>query len=196
MRALTLVILMLLLVNCRVTSRKKTAFVTGGGSFISTIDSSLKKDVGIVQINATSVAVTFPAKFAQKSFGDSPWAKDKSFFTPDTGIIRRVDTAINLQYCEAIDKYYKSKHGSLSTEVFCKLWKAQSPYFNKQYIGYTGNNGEKILHIKLIDFREDPHNLKQYFTSSWIDGWHEWYYSNVKLLEYNLDKNQLIISSM
>lgn len=192
MRALISIIIVLLFANCNVTRYKKAALVTGGGSFISTIDSNLKKDVGLVYLNATSVAVIFPAEFAQKTFGSSPWAKDKSFFKPDTSITRHIDTMINMQYCEVVDKYYKSSYGSLSTEILCKNWKKQAPYFNKQYIGYTAN-GERFLLINLIDFREDPHNLKPYFTTSWIAGWHGWYYSNKAVLEYNLDKNILLM---
>ena len=80
------------------------------------------------------------------------------------------------------------------SKKYCELWSANESFYDKQYIGYLNKAGERVIIINLIDFRQDPHYLKQSFTTCWIQGWHGWFYSNVVDLYFNADKNLLMIS--
>lgn len=169
------------------------SFTKSGGVYISSVDSSVMKENNIVHLSPTSIAVGFSGKFAKSRFASAPWVRDSLFFTPDTGLMKRIDNEINEHYCSAIKAYYKEKNFESIADMYCKLWEKNCKYYDKQYIGYISNEGDKSLYIKLIDFREDPNHLKPYFTSSWIDGWHGWFNSNVITLRFNLDKNSLYL---
>jgi hypothetical protein len=205
--------IILLLSACH--TRKTTQVFEGGGSYVDVIDSSLKKDIQFM-LFGKSVGVVFPAEYCEKHFGKRGWAADKKFFTPDTIAIRIAVREMNSQYCPshkiALAKFYfninidsinidsavKKKyelHKSKIEEFYkhdCDFWINNYPYYDKQFIAYTTLTGEKIIQIKLIDFRNDPNHMKPYFDVSWIEGWHGWFYSNVREEEFNLTKNTLI----
>ena len=206
-----LIILLVFITSC--IFHKRVVFAEGGGVFIDTIDSSLKQDGRIVRLGQT-IGVAFPAEYSKKRFANS--SEKKIFFTPDTDLIKRIDKEANDQYCNAQERHdeiyfgkglHRTKPDSLNTILSneekesidklsmydCLFWLKNYVYYDKQYIGYTNVSGEKIIWIKLIDFREDPHKLKQYLTTSWIDGWHGWFYSNVREMYYHVNKNLITI---
>lgn|GEM_PF-3507495 len=184
----------------------------GGGSYLQTADSSLIQDIRILKFD-NSVGVIFPAGFAEKLIG----AKDSgniTSFTPDTNLIRRVNKEIDYQYCRVSESatlslFTKLANGSkpdsvrrsLSKEMTnsvnnisverCLYWQGNGTYYDRQFFGVVMPNGEKVITIKLIDFRQDPHGLKRFLLNTWINGWHGWFYDNVQQLSFNVNKNQL-----
>lgn len=214
MKAFTCIIIFFILLGCHAfkKSKNKNYFFEGYGTNISPIDSDIKKDIQIVHFGS-QIGVIFPSAYAKKKFGTTKWAGDKTFITPDTDLIKNIDQEINKQYCsfrrKAIaksyfninidslgidstqEKKYRLKYEAIDkwSEHDCDQWKSNSPYYDKQYIGYITVTGEKIIYIKLIDFREDPYHLKPYLETSLIDGWHGWFYSNVMELHFDATKN-------
>lgn len=208
-------LLIIISISCNVQkSGKNTNF--GGYSNHINIDSNTKKEIRIIHYGVHD-GVIFPASYCEKEFGNRGFYADKKFFTPDTNLIRLVDQEMNLQYCserrKAIAKfYYNINVDSLKTDSKqakryennkpeldkfsdsdCNIWIKVYPNYDKQYIGYINSKGEKIIKIKLFDFREDPYKMKNYLNISWIDGWHGWFYNNVKEEEFNVTKNLLIV---
>lgn len=179
---------------------------------MQTVDSSVVQDIRVIKFD-NSKGVIFPARFAGKLIGPKD-SGNVSFFTPDTNLIRRVNKEIDYQYCQVSESATlslfttlvngskpDSVRRSLSKEITisinnisverCLYWQKNGTYYDRQFVGFVMPNGEKVITIKLIDFRQDPHNLKRYFLNTWISGWHGWFYSNVQQLKFNVNKNQL-----
>jgi hypothetical protein len=196
---------------------KQVSFVgEGGGSFMDPVADSLKKDIRIIHFEH-SLGVIFPAEFAEKKFGRNyNRQKLKGFFTPDTDLIRKIDKEVNYQYCNSKEKADQSffaglaKNAARNTPTYkiskelqniidkmsaqnCLYWQDNSVYFDKQYVGYFTDTGEKVIKIRLIDFRQDPHKLKHFLPSAWINGWHGWFYSNIYEMSFNVNENLLTI---
>jgi len=150
-------------------------------------------------------------------FAGNNWGADKGFFTPDSDLIKKIDKEINYQYCLAEDKFSEKYWGHFMHEArtdsikpilsseerkiineisvsSCLNWQRNFPYYDKQYIGYISGTGDKVIYIKLIDFRQDPNKLQKFLFTSWIDGWHGWFYSNIRELYFNVSQNRLTIS--
>ena len=47
----------------------------------------------------------------------------------------------------------------------CPTWQQELKYYDKQYIGFINEAGERIIYIQLCDFRQDPYKLKPIFNS-------------------------------
>ena len=213
MKSIICLCLLLSLMACN--TRQRVSY-EGGGSYLQTVDSGLLQDIRVVKFE-NSVGVVFPAKFAEKLIGTKD-SGNTSFFTPDTNLIRRVNREIDYQYCRisesaTLSLFTKLANGSkpdsvrrsLSKELTnsinnisvesCLNWQKNGNYYDRQFVGLIMPNGEKVITIKLIDFRQDPHNLKQYFLNTWISGWHGWFYSNVQEFSFNINKNTLSTNS-
>lgn len=182
----------------------------GYGVVVQPIDSSFKEDLRLVHFGPT-IGVIFPAAYAAKKFGGTEWGKGRVFFTPDSNLVKDIDERVFSQYCDATKSYlegYLSKQAvdttaknrttilkaaKLIADKYCVAWKKDFTFYDRQYFGYTKASGERIIVIKFLDFRQDPYQLKPLLSVSWIDGWHGWFYSNIIQLNYQIDKNQLII---
>jgi len=188
------------------------------GVALQRVDSISKKEVVILQFEH-SKAVIFPASYAQKLFGNEGHWKEYKFYTPDSALVRRIDKEILSQYCAAATRFndgnwrttiaysetaddksslkLAKKQMSESKKRFakyCKKWKADGKYWNKQYIGYINPQGEKIIYLQLLDFRNDLYHLSESFKLSWIDGWHGWFETNRITMHYHIDKHLLTIN--
>ena len=141
------------------------------------------------------------------------------FFTPDTILIKEIDKKVISQYCLALTRFdsavwvgtikdledrndKKSLHNAKEQmaekkEKFRKLcphWQRDLIYYDKQFVGYKNDSGETIIYIQLLDFREDPYNLKPAFSISWIDGWHGWFETNTHRVHFHVEKNLLTMN--
>ena len=221
MRTFILFIFLLTITGCAAQKQKQTkqdAFNVSHGVVVNTIDSGLIKDIRYIHFD-NSKGVIFPAEYGRKKFGKNFYSQQRTFFTPDTLLIKNIDTAIINQYCKATirfnDSVWKRTIESLkedndieslkraemqmktSQEQFNKLcpkWQQDLKYFDKQYIGFINGAGEKIIYIQLCDFRQDPYKLKSIFNTAWVDGWHGWFETNTKRLHFHLDTNELTIN--
>ncbi|MCX8020805.1 MAG: hypothetical protein N2747_09960 [Chitinophagaceae bacterium] len=197
---------------------KEDLFDVNHGVSLLRIDSNLIKDIRFVHFDS-SVGVNFPAEYAKQKFGKNIYWQKRSFFTPDTNLIKRIDTAITKQYCIATIKFItegwqntlenlkvdndkkslKRARKQMATqkkrfEKFCPQWQHDLIYHDRQYIGFITQDGEKIIYIQLLDFRQDPYNLKPAFSTSWIDGWHGWFETNTNRLHFHVEKGLLTIN--
>ena len=172
-------------------------------------DSLIRKNIHLVKIGHTT-SVVFPAEYGKRRFGKN---LDMIFFTPDTNLVKRINNEIINQYCKANERFLTNfwqnnlkvskgdtinlnksiEVSKLESSKYCDLWQVNSAFYDKQFVGYFSKKGEKILLIKLIDFRQDPYKLKSNLAITWIDGWHGWFYSNIIQLHYHVDKDLLTI---
>jgi len=217
----TIILLLLTISSCKGQTQKQTkedAFNVSHGVALDRIDSALIKDIRFVHFHS-SIGVIFPKEYAKKRFGKTLGREKQVFFTPDTTLIKQIDKEIISQYCIALtrfdsavwdrtienlkdDKDEKSlqrakKQMADQKESFkknCPHWQHDLLYHDRQYIGYTNESGEKLIYIQLLDFRQDPYNLKPAFGISWIDGWHGWFETNTNRLHFHIDKNLLTIN--
>jgi hypothetical protein len=207
-RHLSFLFFLLFLTGCSLHN-KRTYDFEGGGSFITLSDSNSKKEICVIHSDH-SIGVIFPAQYAEKRFGTNTWAKNKTFFTPDSALIRKIYKETNYQYCLVSDKYWNNfiirftsdtvKHiisreqkdiiSNVSVRN-CLNWQKNWIYYDCRYIGYFNERGEKNVMIQIIDFRSDPYKLKPLLTQSWIGGWHGWFYSNIQIFYFNVQKNLL-----
>jgi hypothetical protein len=221
MRPITTILFFLALVSCKAQNRKLSkddAFNVSHGVAIDKVDTSLIKEIRFVHFD-NSEGVIFPAGYAKQKFGKNIWWEKRTFFTPDTNLIRKIDTAITNQYCDAMRRFNDAVWSrtienlkgdrdkkSLATvrqqmaddkkqfEKSCPQWQKELQYHDKQYIGFVTEEGEHIIYIQLLDFRQDPYKLKPVFDISWIDGWHGWFETNTNRVHYHVDRNVLTIN--
>lgn len=221
MRPFTTILLFLTLTSCKVQTNKQPkddAFNVSHGVIVDKTDSSILKDIRFVHFD-NSEGVIFPAEYGKQKFGKNIWWSKRTFFTPDTNLIKQIDRAIVNQYCIAMRRFNdavwkrtfenlketKDKR-SLATakqqmadskkrfENSCPQWQKELAYHDKQYIGFISEKGERIIYIQLLDFRQDPYNLKPLFEVSWIDGWHGWFETNTNRLHFHVDKKLLTVN--
>ena len=218
MRPFTTIILFLTLTSCKGQNKEQTkedAFNVSHGVAIERIDSTLLKEIRFVHFD-NSEGVIFPAEYGKQKFGKNMWWEKRIFFTPDTNLIKQIDTAIINQYCVAMRRFNDavwnrtienleddSEKKSLATakqqmaedkkrfEESCPKWQKELEYYDKQYIGFVTQQGEQIIYIQLLDFRQDPYKLRQQFTTLWIDGWHGWFETNTMTFHYHVEKKLL-----
>jgi len=67
-------------------------------------------------------------------------------------------------------------------------------FSDRQYLGYINDKEEKIILIQLVDFREDPHGLKELVDKQFIIGWHGWFNSNISRMHYHVDSGKLTVN--
>ena len=220
MRASIIIFFLLIIFSCKGQTQqtKDDAFNVSHGVSIAKIDSSLLKDVRIVYFDS-SAGVIFPKEYAQKKFGKTIGWEKYVFFTPDTTLIKEIDTEIVKQYCIAMTRFsnagwdqtldnlkkdndkksLKRAKQQMATqkqrfEKFCPQWQHDLVYHDRQYIGYITDSGEKIIYVQFLDFRQDPYKLKPAFGVSWIDGWRGWFETNTNRLHYHVDKKLLTVN--
>lgn len=200
----TIILSIQLVINCY--SQNDKFDVSHGVSIIS-IDTLDEKVQEIKYQNCRFVS--FPKKYSQKVY-DS----EKTYFVPDSATVSYINENIAKQYCltshRFMDNFYKEilnddgydkralrkeyrkfKKNDLKN---CQKNENDINIFDKQLIGYINDNGEKIIMIQMIDFREDPYKLKSFFKNSWISGWHGWFETNVRRLHFHLENNEFTIN--
>lgn len=221
MRPFVAILILLTILSCNAQTKKQTkddAFNVSHGVALDKIDSSLKKDIRFIHFDS-SIGVIFPAEYGKKKFGKiMGWEKYK-FFTPDTTLLKQIDTAIINQYCIAMTRFdsavwsrtldnLKEDNDRKSLkrakeqmadqkkrfEKFCPQWQHELIYQDRQYIGFITETGDRMIYIQFLDFRQDPYNLKPAFGTSWIDGWHGWFETNTNRLHFHVDRNLLTIN--
>ena len=174
------------------------------GVSLKAVDSSEKENVYILKFDS-SKAVVFPASYAKKILGRSEQYNDVIFFKPDSSLVNsalRDQTFRNTikthkenglrKELKKIKKQHKEQlkqHNKL-----CPLQQEQLKFKDKQLIAFYRSSGDTVLYIQLLDFRQDPYNLKKYFTSSWIDGWHGWFETNTMRLNFHAEKKLVTIN--
>jgi hypothetical protein len=153
--------------------------------------------------------VAFPRRYSEELFG-----REKTYFIPDSITIEYINENIDDQYCNSSHRfmenyfniilkddgydnrvlkkeYRKFKRDDLKT---CLKTTNKLNHFDKQLIGYINEFGEKIIMIQMIDFSEDPYNLKSQFNNSWICGWHGWFETNVRRVHFHLESKRFTIN--
>jgi len=200
------------------TQAKENAFDVNHGVVIEHVDSNIKKNIHLVHFTH-STGVIFPAAYGEKKFGRNKWWEGKTFFTPDSVLIKKIDKEISDQYGIAHMRFNslnwdgtierlkadsdfkelkiarKQRHIQEKREKkFWAKWKNNLIYDDRQYIGYISANGEKIIYVQFLNFREDPYGLKPMLANSWIEGWHGWFETNRRLLHFHIEKNLLTIN--
>lgn len=192
-------------VACKAQKKEKSF-----GVVLFPADKIISKNIHLVKAGNTT-SVIFPAAYGKKQFGRLH--PGMVFFTPDTNLVKRINNEIIYQYCKANERFLTNfwqnnlkvskgdtinlnksiEVSKLESSKYCDLWQVNSAFYDKQFVGYFSKKGEKILLIKLIDFRQDPYKLKSNLAITWIDGWHGWFYSNIIQLHYHVDKDLLTI---
>jgi hypothetical protein len=221
MRLSSIIFLLLAIGSCKGQTPKLTKedeFNVSHGVSLDRIDSTLLKDIRFVHFDS-SIGVIFPAEYGKHKFGKNIYWQKRNFFTPDTNLIKQIDTAIANQYCIALTRFDNAvwertlnnlkedndKKGLKRAKEqivdqkerfrkFCPQWQHDLIYQDRQYIGFTTDEGKKIIYIQLLDFRQDPYKLKPAFSTSWIDGWLGWFETNTNRLYFHVDKNLLTIN--
>ena len=188
------------------------------GVSLKAVDSSEKENVYILKFDS-SKAVVFPASYAKKILGRSEQYNDVIFFKPDSSLVNSALIEIQNQYCNSLLKFRDQKfrniikthkENGLRKELkkikkqhkeqlkqhnkLCPLQQEQLKFKDKQLIAFYRSSGDTVLYIQLLDFRQDPYNLKKYFTSSWIDGWHGWFETNTMRLNFHAEKKLVTIN--
>ena len=200
----TLILSILFIINCYSQNDK---FDVSHGISIIALDTLDGKIQEIKYENCRFVS--FPIKYSQKIYGTK-----KTYFIPDSLTVSYINENISKQYCftshrfmenfykeilnddgydkKALRKSYKEfKKNDLKN---CQKYENDINVFDKQLIGYINDNGEKIILIQMIDFREDPYKLKSFFEKSWISGWHGWFETNIRRLHFHLKNNKFTIN--
>lgn len=178
-----------------------------------------EKEQMVVFTVGKAEGIIFPATYAKRILGNGPSDGQRTFFTPDTALIRKIDAQMAEQFCiaklrfnqnnwDATIKALEARNDKKSLRIakkqhanqrkqfdhFCPKWQAQFPYKYKQYIGYQNADGEEIIRIQLLDFSDDPYQLKSSFSSSWISGWHGWFETHTSQYHFHVQKNLLTIN--
>jgi hypothetical protein len=215
------ILLVLTIAGCQAQNKeqaKEDAFNISHGVVVDKIDSNLLKDIRIVHFDSSN-GLIFPGEYGKQKFGKNMGWERRTFFTIDTSLIKQIDTAIINQYCTAMRRFddevwnrtieslkddndkkslsRAKQQMALSKKRFqmnCPEWQEELKYYDKQYIGYSTEDGERIIYIQLLDFRQDPYNLKPLFSFSWIDGWHGWFETNTRRLHFHVATNLLTIN--
>jgi len=183
------------------------------GVFTEKIDSSLWEKIKYVRFSESEGAI-FPSKFTKTLIG-----QNKKAFDPDTATVKLAESELVKQYCTAHRNFNeKIKSNTLRNlylssdfksirdykkqiqnekrilKKYCTKWQNDVLQSDKQIIGYVNEKGEKLLWIKIVDFREDPYNLKPQFYTSWIDGSHGWFETNLEHMIFHLKDNRITVN--
>lgn len=185
---------------------------------ITQSDSAIRSKIIIVHFK-NSLGTIFPAEYAQNLFGDNINWRNKTFITLDSAIIKKIDANFIQQYCQAdldfmnyrwnLDKEYLLENESKNEyrkakrfhknqlkllEKFCPQRQKDIVFKFKQYLGFINDTGERVIYIQLINFKDDPYDLRSHFTKDWIYGFGEWFESNTEKFFYNIDIDRLSIN--
>lgn len=192
----------------------------GVGIITENVDSSIIKKIVILNTGEGRI-IMFPPQYfthTQAVYRGSIEEKN-AYFMPDTLILLKMNEDLKLQYCDALryqvkesfqfnkDHFWKkmSKKERKDNEASFTRWLnrvdstcnnralALDPIY-KQVQAYSSDkyNGE-VLYIQLVDFREDPYNLKERSKKQIIDGWHGWFETNIEGFYYHIKQRKLSV---
>jgi len=211
------VLFLLFTISALAQKQPNARFNVNHGVFLNKIDSAIAKKIKITNFNNNTVGVVFPAEYGKQLFGDNKWFAGYTFITPDTDLVKSIDNELFNQYCRAVShlndlnwqdiiagsqddakelaRIKKDRRKDLrEIAKYCPIWRENLKYYDKQYIGYKTPSGEEIIFIQLLDFREDPYHLKPAFYRSWIDGWHGWFETNLRVLHFHVEKKLVTVN--
>ncbi|MFP3591350.1 hypothetical protein [Chryseobacterium sp. SIMBA_038] len=197
------------LVSC--VSTPTDNFNINQGISVVKIDEKLKDSIQLLNFK-NSNGIIFPQEYAEKKFGNK-----QRYFTPNSEMIKETVLQLKNQYCIAIKnfrdyrkeqtlsdlkndtdklkealKYYIKQDKLLQKN--CPKHQEKLDFSDKQFIGLYNEKGEKLILIQIINFKNDPYNLKPTCYSSWIDGWHGWFETNLQIMHYNLETKKITVN--
>jgi hypothetical protein len=164
-------------------------------------------EVKTIAIN-DHIAAIFPASY-QPDF-NRDYLKNR--FTPDSLLIELVEMKLIEQYTDAYKRYLKAEWESFKQNKEAFEWdklkserssrvssllnvaskKQKVLYkYDRQYLAFINEKGERIILIHLIDFSNDEYNLKKTLDKAWITGFGEWFEYNTESFEYVIDRDKL-----
>jgi len=177
-------------------------FNVNHGVVLEPLPEKVKREIKILDLEK-STGVIFPKEY-ETNFNKG---RLSNRFTPTENEVRKAEIEINKQYLNSDKRFaynqnfmrfkddpeWTLKERQKDFQNLMKLYKKEakkSIKFDRQYLGFI-ENGQKILVIQFIDFSQDPYRLKDQLTKSWIEGWHGWFETNVRLKEYNMETKKL-----
>lgn len=195
-------IYIILTISLLTFSCQSTKFNENRGVISNPISENLKSDFKIIRLEK-SIGVIFPQEY-EVSFNKERF---KNRFTPTEEEIRSAEFEIKKQYLESDRRFNYNQVYKRTEEIYGdkKINKREtleklmepaikeakkSEKFDRQYIGFI-ENGKKIILVQFLDFSKDPDGLKNRLTSEFLQGWHGWFESNVRLKEYDMNKKRL-----
>jgi hypothetical protein len=190
-------IILTLTLNCGCSK-----FNVNHGVVLEPLSEEVKREIKILDLEK-STGVIFPKEY-EANFNKG---RLSNRFTPTENEIREAEIEINKQYLDSDKRFaYNQNFVRFKDDTEWSLEKRQKDFqnlmkwnkkeakrsikFDRQYLGFI-ENGQKILVIQFIDFSQDPYELRNQLTKSWIGGWHGWFETNVRLKEYNMETKRL-----
>jgi len=154
-----------------------------------------------------------------KEYGNIYYRNKKNCIDLDSSLITEIDAELIEQYCKANKRFMKIRYQEMfdmkETNPDAYDWKElrkderkywrdfhkikrkmidEVKFSDRQYLGYINDKEEKIILIQLVDFREDPHGLKELVDKQFIIGWHGWFNSNISRMHYHVDSGKLTVN--
>ncbi len=186
----------------------------GVGIVREKVDTSIAKQINVISTGFGKI-VAFPADYSIRREADYPDSikHQRKYFTPDSSTLLRMNVDLKSQYCAALRyQVYESYNHSLKLfgmdgtdrdnfsrwlvnvnsncqhkfEAIDSLYKQVIAFDSPKYSG-------KVLYIQLIDFREDPYNLKDRSKKQMIDGWHGWFETHIESFFYHIEQRKLSV---
>lgn len=192
----------------------------GVGIITEYVDSSVVKKIVILNTGEGKIIMFPPDYFTHTLGGYRGSTEDKkAYFMPDTLTLLHMNEDLKLQYCDALcyrvnvslqfskDHFWKkmSKQRRKEEEASFTRWlnyidstcNSQTLALDSMYKQVQAYKSDKykgeVLYIQLLDFREDPYNLKERSKRQIIDGWHGWFETNIEGFYYNIKQRKLSV---
>jgi len=204
-----LILILTLILPISLTAQDEGSF----GMIVDETDSTITEKV--IKIDFTNYhGYIFP-----KEYGDIYFRNKKNCIDLDSSTVAEIDVKLIKQYYKANKRFmkiryqemYDMKESNPDAYDWKELKKDESRYWRdfrknkrkmtdkvkfseRQYLGYINSEGEKIILIQLVDFREDPHSLKRLVDKQFISGWHGWFFSNISRMHYHVDSGKLTVN--
>ena len=148
-----------------------------------------------------SKGIVFPSEYAKKLFIEDSTDNIIGFFTPDEKTIRFVDEELPKKYYSTMQKFNNQWENTMDDKERFKEQKVAlkkqannvSKYY-KQFFGYINDKKEKIIVIQLLDFSEDPSEVKKLVTKEFIIGFHGWFETNVSRLRFHVESKKFTVN--
>lgn len=191
----------------------------GVGIVTERVDSAIVKLIKVINTGQSNI-IAFPAEYSQnRNEGSTDTAEQRTYFTPDSMTLIKMNEALKSQYCDA-KRYRATTSYNHMIKLFGKEWglsyvneqkkamkneldfidkncsqkKVDIDSIDKQIIAFVSTKYKgKVLFIQLCDFRDDPYKLRERAKKQMIDGWHGWFETNLETFYYNVEQNKLSV---
>lgn len=174
-------------------------FAQSGVGIFPKFDSINEKKIQIESYKDSKVII-FPKEFTQSLFADSIQT-----FTPDYFEVKKYLSNIERKNFKMWRRNYNWFYGNLKDmdQQAKKEMKEEKKHTIGTFKKIAGNKNtiiqvfgafyqnQRLLSFQLLDFTEDPYDLKDVSHRSYIDGWHGWFETNRKIIIYNLDEHKV-----